>query len=116
MTDSHIQALLRTWGHFRRNGWNPGNGWYTENHMNKSVKGEAPDIPPDVLLVDKYIATLYKTQRRALTLTNVYNLPYRQAGQKMRPPIGKDSYAKILSEAEQRVAGYMSAIESREIA
>lgn len=114
MNIEFTRTLLRTWGHFRRNGWNPGIGWHTENHLYKSPKGEPPEVSEDVLIVHKYIASMERKMSKALTLTYVKNLPYRQAGKKM--DMGKDSFAKLLGESEQRVAGYMSGIETRQTA
>ena len=115
MTDQYIYTLLSAWGRFRRWGWDPRLGYDKINLLLKLPGGgEDEEVPEDVAQVDVCIGTLPSQLREALRQKYEKRRSLRIGGRKMA--ISKDRFCRLLSQAEQRVAGYMQAINIRESA
>ena len=106
MTDVYIYSLLKAWGQFRREGWNPGIGYDKVNILAQVPGGEVEEIPDDVVKVDKCIETLPSELKQPLRQTYEKRRSLRQGAKRLA--ISKSKFNNLLRQAEQRVTGYMS--------
>lgn len=112
MADQYVLSLLKAWGRFRREGWNPKLGFDTVNILLKTPTGGQPEhIPDDILEVDKAVSLLPKHQRRTIVLTYEARQSLRKGANEMN--VSKEIFRRYLGEAENRVAGYMMAVNTR---
>ena len=110
MTDSYIYHLLKAWARFIREGWDPKLGYDKINNILKVPGREDEEIPDDVLHVHQCIGSLSSELRESLNQYYVERNKDRVSAKNMN--IGVSKFHSIRRQAEERVTGYLLAVNN----